>query len=321
MSSSSSPHIAVLLDEVVQTFANSGQEGKNGYIVDCTLGFGSHTQALLESNPNIKMICIDQDSDALAYSKEKLAPYADRVSFLQRNFSNIKDVLEDYPVVGILADIGVSSYQLDNEVRGFGFTSNTLDMRMNQQATLSAHEVIHSYSLEELERIFRDYGEIKSYKKVAKIIVDERSKNDIKSNYELSDLLYKNMGYMKKALHPATLVFQAIRIEVNQELEVLNDLLQAIEESQKQEAKIAIISFHSLEDRIVKDHFRNWSKSCICNSDVVRCVCGNNHKKGEVLTKKPIVPTNAEIKTNPRSRSSKMRVFHFGKIKQKYSNQ
>ena len=296
------PHIPVLFNEVLDTF----RDLKDGYIIDCTLGYGGHSLGILESNPNIKLICNDQDDEALAFSKNRLKEYKDRIIFSKGNFKDVITRYKDKKIVGVLADIGVSSLQLDKNERGFGFNSETLDMRMNQNQELSAKEIVNKYSQSELEHIFKEYGEVKEYRKVASLIVQNRPFSSAK---ELADFLSKNM--FKGKLHPATLPFQGIRIAVNNELGVLEELFEQIENAQFQDTKVAIISFHSLEDRIVKTVFKRWTMKCICPKHIERCECGNNHQKGKILTKKPIIPTTQEIKTNPRSRSSKMRVFKF----------
>lgn len=296
------PHIPVLFDEVCQTF----QELKDGYIIDCTLGYGGHSLGILESNPNIKLICNDQDDEALNFSKKRLEKYQDRIIFNKGNFKDVVTKFADKNIVGILADIGVSSLQLDKSERGFGFQSETLDMRMDQTQSLSAYEIVNHSSQKQLEDILRDFGEVKEYKKVASLIIQHRP---FQSANELSKMLEKNMH--KGKLHPATLPFQGIRIAVNNELGVLEELFETIEKANFSNTIVAIISFHSLEDRIVKNYFKKWFSKCICPPHTMRCNCGNNHQKGKVLTKKPIIPTHNEIKLNPRSRSSKMRVFQF----------
>jgi len=296
------PHIPVLFNEVIETF----QDLEDGYIIDCTLGYGGHSLGILESNPNIKLICNDQDDEALEFSKNRLKEYQDRIIFSKGNFKNVINKYKDKNIVGILADIGVSSLQLDKNERGFGFTSETLDMRMDQNQDLSAKEVVNEYSQKDLEKTFKEYGEVKEYKKVASLIVQNRP---FTSSKELADFLSKNM--FKGKLHPATLPFQGIRIEVNNELGVLEELFEQIENAGFTNTKVAIISFHSLEDRIVKQVFKKWTMKCICPSHIERCECGNNHAKGKVMTRKPIIPTKEEIKVNVRSRSSKMRVFKF----------
>lgn len=303
MQESNIPHIPVLFEEVIDTF----KDIKEGYIIDCTLGYGGHSEGILKANPNITLICNDQDDEALEFSKKRLAPFGDRVVFNKGNFKDVIEKFKDKNITGILADIGVSSLQLDKNERGFGFDSETLDMRMDQNQELSANEVVNNYSQNDLEKILKEYGEVKEYKKVASLIIQNRP---FVSSRELADCLAKHM--YKGKLHPATLPFQGIRIEVNNELGVLEQLFDQIEAANFNNTKIAIISFHSLEDRIVKNYFKKWSQKCICPQHIMRCECGNNNQKGKILTKKPIVPTNSEIKQNPRSRSSKMRVFHWG---------
>jgi len=298
-----SPHIPVLASEVKEEFCDI----KSGYIIDCTVGYGGHSEALLKQNKNIQLICCDQDDTSIDFSKKRLAPYEDRVTFENAKFSTIISKYKNYPIRGILADIGVSSLQLDNKDRGFGFHSESLDMRMNIHNDLSASEVVNQYTKEELETIFRDYGEVRDFKKAAKIICDYRDTQEICSAQELSTL-FKNFP-SKKGIHPATLIFQAIRIEVNDELGELGELLRSIETAELHDCTVAIISFHSLEDRIVKRVFKEFSKNCICPEGVMKCMCGNNHSLGHILTKRPITPSDKEIKINPRCRSSKMRVF------------
>ncbi|RXK14181.1 16S rRNA (cytosine(1402)-N(4))-methyltransferase [Halarcobacter mediterraneus] len=296
------PHIPVLFQETLDAF-----EGINdGYIIDCTTGYGGHSEGLLKQYPNIKLICNDQDDEALSFSKERLKSFENRIIFNKGNFEHVIEKYKNESVKGILADIGVSSLQLDKEERGFGFESSSLDMRMNQDQTLDASTVVNTYSQFDLERVLKEYGEVREYKKVASLIVNNRPFSSAK---QLSDLLLKKM--YKGKIHPATLPFQGIRIEVNDELGVLERLFDSIEKAKFKDCTIAIISFHSLEDRIVKNYFKKWSKSCICPSDAFRCTCGNNHSLGKIITRKPIIPTKEEIKQNPRSRSSKLRIFKF----------
>ncbi|MDD4329227.1 MAG: 16S rRNA (cytosine(1402)-N(4))-methyltransferase RsmH [Aliarcobacter sp.] len=296
------PHIPVLYKETLETF----KDINDGYIIDCTTGFAGHSSGLLTSNENVKLICNDQDDEALEFSKKRLEPYTQRVIFNKGNFEHVIDTFKNYEIRGILADIGVSSLQLDKLDRGFGFDSNTLDMRMNQNQSLDAATVVNAYSLAELERVFKDCGEVREYKKVASLILNNRPFTSAK---EISELLGKKMS--KGKIHPATLPFQGIRIEVNDELGVLERLFDSLENAKFKNCIVAIISFHSLEDRIVKNYFKKWTKSCICPNGVFRCECGNNHALGKIITKKPIIPTALEIKQNPRSRSSKLRIFKF----------
>ena len=297
------PHIPVLPKEVEALFSDIN----DGYIVDCTVGYGGHSELILASNPHIKMICIDQDEEALAFSKRRLKAYHDRVIFAKGRFSSVIKEFEGYDIKGILADIGVSSLQLDKMSRGFSFESETLDMRMDPDQKLDAYEVINHYTQQELEEIFKRYGEVREYKKLAHLIVTRRAEKYFESAKELSDFIASHL-YAKK-IHPATLAFQAIRIEVNDELKELKELLASIKNFKLSKCLVAIISFHSLEDRIVKQTFKEWSQRCICPPEVMRCHCGNDHDSGKIVTKKPIIPTGEEIAKNPRSRSSKLRVF------------
>ena len=296
------PHIPVLYNEVLDCF----KEIKTGYIIDCTTGYAGHSSGLLNQNSSVQLICNDQDDEALNFSKNRLKDFENRVEFNKGNFENIIKKFEDYPIRGILADIGVSSLQLDKLDRGFSFNSENLDMRMNQNQILDASTVVNSYSQVELENIFKEYGEIREYKKIASLIVQNRPFYSAK---ELAEFFYNKLP--KGKIHPATLIFQAIRIEVNDELGVLDRLFKSMEEAKLKDCIVAIISFHSLEDRVVKNYFKKWSENCICPKDAFRCECGKNHSLGEIITKKPIIATNFEIKQNPRSRSAKLRVFRF----------
>ena len=296
------PHIPVLYNEVLDCF----KEINKGYIIDCTTGYAGHSSGLLNQNSSVKLICNDQDDEALNFSKNRLKDFENRVEFNKGNFENIIKKFENYPIRGVLADIGVSSLQLDKLDRGFSFNSENLDMRMNQNQILDASNVVNSYSQVELENIFKEYGEIREYKKVASLIVKNRPFYSAK---ELAEFFYNKLP--KGKIHPATLIFQAIRIEVNDELGVLDRLFKSMEESKLKDCIVAIISFHSLEDRVVKNYFKKWSENCICPKDAFRCECGKNHALGKIITKKPIIATNFEIKQNPRSRSAKLRVFRF----------
>ena len=299
------PHIPVLYREVIAAFDNI----ESGIIIDCTMGYGGHSSMILEANPNIKLIAIDQDQTAIDFSSERLAKYGDRVSIRKGRFSNvIKEILQEVDVdeiKGVLADIGVSSLQLDQKERGFSYESETLDMRMDKDAPLNAAIVVNEYSQSELEKIILEYGELRNYKKIVATIIKNRPFSSAK---ELSDTLKPDMPRGKK-IHPATLLMQAIRIEVNDELGELKSLLNSLKNAELSAAKVAIISFHSLEDRIVKQEFSAWAKSCICPAEAFRCTCGNNHSRGKILTKKPIMASEEELKENVRSRSAKMRFF------------
>ncbi len=299
------PHIPVLYKEVIQVF----KEIDNGYIIDCTMGYGGHSSMILEANKNIKIIAIDQDQTAIEFSKKRLEKYGDRISIRKGKFSKIiKNILEEVDISkikGILADIGVSSLQLDQKTRGFSYESDNLDMRMDKGASLSAYKVVNEYSQKKLETVLLEYGELRNYKKIALKIVENRP---FISARELSETLKSDMPHGKK-IHPATLLMQAIRIEVNDELGELRSLLKSLQEARFPDAKIAIISFHSLEDRIVKQTFTKWTKSCTCPEEAFRCECTNDNQLGKSMSKKPIMATEDELKENVRSRSAKMRVF------------
>ena len=301
-----SPHIPVLLNEVLDSFSHA----KDGTYIDCTLGYGGHAYEILKKYKNLNLIGIDRDIEALNFSKKRLEPFINRVEFKQGSFSNVLKELDFSNVSALLADFGVSSLQLDKLDRGFSFESEVLDMRMDQNSSFSAKDVVNSYSKEMLERIFREFGEIREAKKLASAIVAYRDKKPINSSKELADLIAKNV-YKKSKIHPATLAFQAIRIEVNKELDEIVSLLDTLEQKKPKGAIISLITFHSLEDRLVKQRFKAWATKCTCPPGIMRCVCGNNNNLGELVTKKAISATKDEIKINPRSRSAKLRVFKF----------
>jgi len=298
------PHIPVLYREVIEAFAPC----KEGIVIDCTMGYGGHSSLLLENNPALSLIGIDQDPAAIEFSSRRLGVFGERVQIRRGRFSQVAaEVIAEKTeqICGILADIGVSSLQLDQRDRGFSYESDTLDMRMNPDAPLSAAEVVNTYSQSDLERILREYGEVTNARRVAETIVQRRP---FASAKELSDAIFHLMPKGKK-IHPSTLVMQAIRIEVNDELGELERLLDAIERSPIRYLRVAIITFHSLEDRIVKNRFAKWAKNCICPDEAMRCTCGNNHAIGKVITKKPLTAREDELRANSRSRSAKLRVF------------
>lgn len=302
------PHIPVLLDEVLESFKSINR----GYFVDCTLGYGGHSSAMLERYKDILLIGIDRDSEALSFSKKRLTNFKERFSFYQGAFSEVFPKLQERPITGVLADFGVSSLQLDKVERGFSFESDTLDMRMDQEAKLSAYDVINSYSQTDLEYILQTYGELKEHKMMAHAIIKARSKHPIQSAKELSELA-KKIIRKKSKIHPATLLFQAIRIEVNSELKEIERLLDGIEKMHTKGLIVSFITFHSLEDRIIKHRFAKWSKECVCDDFAIRCTCSRDNAKGKAISKKPIIATAKELKNNPRSRSAKLRSFVFTK--------
>lgn len=303
-----SPHIPVLLDEVLESFKDVGE----GYFVDCTLGYAGHSSEMLAKYEHLHHIGIDRDEEALAFSKKRLEPYIERSTLYKGTFATVFPTLSEEPIMAVLADFGVSSLQLDKQERGFSFNAETLDMRMDASSSLSAYEVVNEYPKEKLEYIFDAYGEIRPYKKLASAVVKARMQAPINSAKELSQIAINTLGTHGK-IHPATLMFQAIRIEVNNELGEIEGLLDALEKKHTKGEVVSLISFHSLEDRLVKNRFKKWAKSCICDPQAMRCTCGNNHAIGKAFSSKPVTATKKELKVNPRSRSAKLRSFRFSK--------
>jgi len=248
----------------------------------------------------------------LSFSKKRLEPYEGRSTLYKGTFATVFPTLKETPIMAVLADFGVSSLQLDKKDRGFSFTSETLDMRMDASSELSAYEVVNQYPKEKLEYIFDAYGEVRSFKRLASAIVEARAQAPIKSAKELSEIA-KTVIPAGGKIHPATLMFQAIRIEVNNELGEIEGLLDALEQTHVKGEVVSLISFHSLEDRLVKNRFRKWTQNCICDPQAMRCTCGKNHALGKAFSSKPVTATKEELKINPRSRSAKLRSFRFKK--------
>lgn len=303
-------HIPVLKNEVLECLDIKS----DGVYVDGTLGGAGHSFCIMERlAKNGTLIGIDRDQDALSAAKEKLKDYTN-VIYINNNHENIKEILEKLnidKVDGILLDLGVSSYQLDEASRGFSYMHDApLDMRMNREDKLTAHFVVNKYSEESLARIFFEYGEEKYSKRIAKAIVSRRAKKEIKTTFELVECIKEAMP--KSALyekqHPAKRVFQAIRIEVNGELINLAKAVKDAAYALKPGGRLCIITFHSLEDRIVKNTFEELEGRCTCPKELPKCVC-NKVSYGKIITKKPIVATEEELEINPRSRSAKLRVF------------
>lgn len=305
------PHIPVLLDEVLDGFSKI----REGYFVDCTLGYAGHSEAILNRYQHIKHIGIDRDDEALSFSKDRLTPFEGKTTLYKGTFATILPNLKESPITGVLADFGVSSLQLDKMDRGFSFESETLDMRMDSSAKLSAYDVVNGYSQERLEYILKQYGEVRQYKKVALAIIKARAKKPIESGKELAKVVSSAMPLRGAKIHPATLSFQGIRIEVNNELGEIEGLLDALEKrymaGDLRGTVVSLITFHSLEDRLVKRRYKRWATACICDSQAMRCSCGKNHQLGEMLSRKPITATQKELKRNARSRSAKLRTFIF----------
>lgn len=303
-------HISVLLNESVDALNIK----KDGVYADGTLGGGGHSEKILErlSDKGL-LIGIDRDIEAIEAAKERLKNYSN-VIYENTNFKNIKEILQKNDIKnidGAVLDLGVSSYQLDNADRGFSYiASSRLDMRMDTSASLDAYMVVNTYSEEELAKIFFEYGEEKFSRRIAAKIVEERAKKPIETTLELSELVKKCIPQktVKKGSHPAKRVFQAIRIEVNGELDILEGAINDFFDSLKSGGRLAIISFHSLEDRIVKNTFANLARGCVCPKDFPVCVCGQK-PRGKIITKKAVVPTEDEIEFNKRSKSSKLRVI------------
>ncbi|MCM1286200.1 MAG: 16S rRNA (cytosine(1402)-N(4))-methyltransferase RsmH [Acetobacter sp.] len=296
-------HKSVLFDEAV----NALNLSENKIIVDGTAGGGGHSKEIAKSCK--RLVSVDQDPDAICVLKERLGSY-DNVSIVHNNFSDIKNILNELEIDGIdgiLLDLGVSSFQLDTAERGFSFHKDApLDMRMSKSG-LSAKDVVNTYSQQELAEIIYRYGEERFSRRIAENIVKARQDKPIETTFELVDIIKSSMP--QKAMrdsHPARRTFQAIRIEVNAELEVLGKTLDDAFDVLNSGGRIAVITFHSLEDRLVKDKFNQWSKGCTCPKEFPVCVCGNK-PKGKVY--KAVAPSKEELDENPRARSSRLRIF------------
>lgn len=275
--------------------------------MDATVGAGGHAAALVEANPSIHLLALDRDPDAIELARSRLAALSPRVEFLRSDFGDLDAALEGRPAPdGILADLGVSSMQIDRAERGFSFRHDgPLDMRMGREGRTAA-DIVSTASVEELTRIFREYGEEWMAAKIARGIVAERTTAPITSTRQLARIVANTKGSREK-IDPATKVFQALRIEVNQELLALSRFLAAAVARLNSHGRLAILSYHSLEDRMVKEAFKRDSGVCSCPPRLPTCVCGSRMAL-RVLTRKPIVPSEAERRANPRSRSARMRV-------------
>lgn len=303
---SSSYHVPVLSLEVIKYFISD----KSGTYVDCTLGGGSHSELILNQlNKDAKYIGIDQDKDAIQESKKKLTGYK-QVKLIQNNFSNLSDILKNLGIKkinGLLLDLGVSSFQIDEKDRGFSYSQDTaLDMRMNQSNNITASDILNDYSKDELTNIFYKYGEERNSKIIAGLIVKEREKEKITSTIQLKNIIEK-VVYTKYKIKSFSRIFQALRIEVNNELEnlqiVLNDSINLL----KTGGRIVVISYHSLEDRIVKRFLKYWENPCTCPDELPVCSCGNVPQL-KIITKKAIRASMNEVKINSRARSALLRV-------------
>ena len=302
-------HESVLLKETIESLNLKD----DSVVVDMTLGFAGHSSQILKRIKNGYLFAFDQDEEALAYSKDKLSTIANNFQIIDSNFVYAKDKLKELgvdKVDGILYDLGVSSPQLDEDYRGFSYRFDApLDMRMDKDNKLTAKIVVNTYSYENLKKIFKDYGESKFSSSIAKNIVKYRETKEIETTLELVDIIKDSVPYKERIKkHPAKQIFQALRIEVNKELEVLekslNDSLSILNVG----GRIAVITFHSLEDRIIKNVFRNLENPCTCPREFPVCVCGNK-KQVKVITRKPILPSENELEYNRRAHSAKLRII------------
>ena len=301
-------HISVLLNESVDAL----ELKDNGIYADGTLGGGGHSEEILKRNSSLRLIGIDRDTEAIAAAGKRLTPYSDRITLVNSNFANIKEVLQNLGVEkidGAVLDLGVSSYQLDNAERGFSYMKEArLDMRMNQNDTKSAYDVVNTYDKNSLCDIFYRYGEEKWSKRIAEFIVKRRETKPIETTKELADIISAAVpaGARDRGSHPAKRVFQAIRIEVNGELEILKNAITDFVSCLNKGGRLAIITFHSLEDRIVKQCFSELAAGCTCPKDFP--VCGKQPAV-KIITKKPLLPSEEEQTYNSRSKSAKLRVI------------
>ena len=301
-------HVSVLTREVLESLRP--EPGKR--YLDGTVGGGGHAaEILVRSSPDGQVLGLDRDDQAIAAATEGLRRFGMRFQARQASFVGAREILAEigwHGVDGVILDLGISSHQIDTPERGFSFrTPARLDMRMDRRQSLDACQIVNSCAADELERIFRDYGEEPHARRLARAIVDERARRAIQTSEELVKIIQTVKRGTRREHHPATQVFQALRIAVNQELQQLESFLEKGFEILHPEARMAIISFHSLEDRIVKRAFRKWSRACICPPRILRCQCGWS-QKAKLLGKKPIVPSANEIRNNPRARSAKLRV-------------
>ncbi len=303
-------HISVLLFECIEAL-----NIRDGYTyVDCTTGGGGHSLEIAKRlGENSRLICFDRDENAIAAAKERLADYLDKITFVNRNFSELGNVLDELGIDnlgGVLADLGCSSFQFDCPERGFSYMHDArLDMRMQIDAPLSAYEVVNEYSEQDLKRIIYDYGEERFAPRIAAAIVKRRSESPIETTFELSDVIKSAIPAAARVNgpHPAKRTFQAIRIEVNAELDTISPMISDAGKRLVKGGRIAVISFHSLEDRLVKLSYRELASGCTCPKDFPVCICGKTPTAKEI-TKKPILPSEGELENNPRSRSAKLRV-------------
>lgn len=296
-------HTPVLLNEVLSGLNVS----PDGIYLDCTVGGGGHSYEILKRLKNGRLVAVDKDEDALMASSERLKEFSN-VRFIKSDFKNLEDYLTDDFFDGILIDLGVSSHQIDTAERGFSFLKEgPLDMRMNREQKLSAYEVVNKYPKEKLLKILFEYGEEQNAKLIVNAILKARQVKPISTTKELVNIIEQSLPAKFRFKESSQKTFQAIRIEVNGELEKLEQAIEFLVSKLKPNGRIAIISFHSLEDRIVKNVFKKLSTGCVCPPKTPICIC-NNKPKIELITKKPILPSDEEIRQNSRSRSAKLRI-------------
>ncbi len=298
-------HKSVLLNETIENLNIK----EDGIYADLTLGKGGHSKEILKKlSPNGLLIGLDQDKDAIKAARENLKDFSN-VLYFNENFENIENVLDEAGfnrIDGALMDIGVSSYQIDNGDRGFSYMKDgPLDMRMNKDNELTAKQIVNDYSLDELWKIFSEYGEERYSKTIAKAIVDYRKMHEINTTLQLRNIVMKSVN--TNEAHPEKRVFQALRIEVNRELEVLENTLEKIVDRLNKNGRLCVITFHSLEDRIVKNKFKDLATDCICPPEIPICVC-DHRAKVKLITKKPITASKEELEANSRSKPAKLRV-------------
>lgn len=300
-------HVSVLVQEMIEYL----RPGPGKRYFDGTLGDGGHSeQILIESSPDGQVLGLDRDDEALAATRERLRRFEGRFIARHASFADAQDILTEigwHNVDGAILDLGISSRQIDSPERGFSFRAVArLDMRMDRRQSLDARQIVNSFAVEQLERILRDYGEEPQARRIAQAIVAERKQHPLETTSQLVQIIERVKGRGRRDHHPATQVFQALRIAVNQELEQLERFLERGYEMLRPGGRMAIISFHSLEDRMVKQAFRKWTRACLCPPRALSCRCGWSQKV-KLLTKKPVVPSASEIQSNPRARSAKMR--------------
>ena len=300
-------HDPALVQEVVEFMAPSG----DGIYLDGTVGGGGHTAALLKECSSCRIIAVDRDPDALKAAKATLAPHGTRVRFIQCRFDEVlRSANLSEPLAGVLLDLGVSSHQLDSDARGFAFRAGVeLDMRMDatRADTPSAAQVLNSEGEEALARIFQEYGEEPRSRRLARAVVERRASTPFRTSDDLVAVLYRTLGRAPRAKEKAR-IFQALRIAVNEELARLERGLMEIREAMAPNARIVVISYHSLEDRLVKNAFRDWSRSCVCPPGMPVCTC-RGEALGSVLTRKAVRPSDLEVRRNPRARSARLRAW------------